>query len=419
MQKFEEIEPIDGLLKNLRQMGFLSPTEVQSKTIPIVMDRKDIVVRSKTGSGKTGAFLIPIINNSIGKKGITSLIITPTRELAIQVQGVAQEMSRGLGLYSTVVYGGVSIENQIRKIRNGANIIVGTPGRLIDLMRRKVLSFRNLEYLVLDEADTMLDMGFIENIEYIISQTPERKQVMLFSATIPSRILGLSKKYMKEPEYIRIGQEKDVTVSSIFNTFAVNYNGNKVSTLLAYMDEYSPRKAIIFTEQKRDAATLYEILVDKGHNPVVIHGDLTQAQREKALSEFRNGSRFLVATNVASRGLDISNITDVINFDAPREPEVYVHRVGRSARMGKEGKAFTIIDQGEEDVIENIEDSLKIRMSVLRVNEEAYSSVRPIYRSSHSSRGNYGRRDFGSRRRFSGNNRSYGRGHRSNYTRGN
>lgn len=156
MQKFEEIEPIDGLLKNLRQMGFLSPTEVQSKTIPIVMDGKDIVVRSKTGSGKTGAFLIPIINNSIGKKGITSLIITPTRELAIQVQGVAQEMSRGLGLYSTVVYGGVSIENQIRKIRNGANIIVGTPGRLIDLMRRKVLSFRNLEYLVLDEADTML-----------------------------------------------------------------------------------------------------------------------------------------------------------------------------------------------------------------------------------------------------------------------
>ena len=416
MQKFEEIEPVDGLLKNLRQMRFLTPTEVQSKTIPLVMEGKDIVVRSKTGSGKTGAFLIPIINNSIGKKGIMSLIITPTRELAIQVQGVAQEMSRGLGLYSTVVYGGVSIENQIRKIRNGANIIVGTPGRLIDLMRRKVLSFRNLEYLVLDEADTMLDMGFIENIEYIISQTPEKKQVMLFSATIPSRILGLSKKYMKEPEYIRIGQEKDVTVSSIFNTFAVNYNGNKVSTLLAYMEEYSPRKAIIFTEQKRDAATLYEILVDKGHNPVVIHGDLTQAQREKALSEFRNGSRFLVATNVASRGLDISNITDVINFDAPKEPEVYVHRVGRSARMGKEGKAFTIIDQGEEDVIENIEDSLKIRMSVLRVNEEAYSGVRPIYRRSQTSRGNYRGRNFGSQRRYSGNNRSYGRSHRRTYT---
>ena len=416
MQKFEEIEPNDGLLKNLRHMGFLNPTEVQSKAIPVVMNGNDIVVRSKTGSGKTGAFLIPIINNSIGKKGITSLIITPTRELAVQVQGVAQEMSRGLGIYSTVVYGGVSIENQIRKIRNGSNIIVGTPGRLIDLMRRKVLSFRNLEYLVLDEADTMLDMGFIENIEYIISQTPERKQVMLFSATIPERILNLSRKYMREPEYIRIGEEKDVTVSSIFNTFAVNYNGNKVSTLLAYMDEYSPKKAIIFTEQKRDAATLSEILTDKGHSPVVIHGDLTQAQRERALSDFRNGSKFLVATNVASRGLDISNVTDIINFDAPREPEIYVHRVGRTARMGKEGKAFTIVDQGEEDIIENIEDSLKIRMSVLRVNEEAYSNVRQIYRRPQNHRGGgYRGRNYGSQRRYSGNNRSYGRSSRRHY----
>lgn len=404
MQNFEEIEPIDGLLKNLVRMGFETPTEVQSKAIPPIMEGKDIVVRSKTGSGKTGAFLIPILNATSGKRGITSLIITPTRELALQVYGVAQEMGKGLNVNATPVYGGVSIENQIRKIRNGANMIVGTPGRIIDLMRRKVLSFRNLNYLVLDEADIMLDMGFIENIEFIISETPETKQVLLFSATIPGRILDLSKKYMKDPEYIRLGKEKDITVSSIFNTFAVNYNGNKVSTLLAYVDEYTPNKAIIFTEQKRDAAALGEILADNGLNPVVIHGDLTQAQREKALSEFRNGTKFLVATNVAARGLDISNISDIINFDAPREPEIYVHRVGRSARMGKEGKAFTIIDQGDEDIISSIEDSLKIRMSALRVNEEAFAGVKSIYRSNRfSGRGNYRSRP-----------KSYGR----NYSRG-
>jgi ATP-dependent RNA helicase DeaD len=390
MQKFDEIKPIDGLLKNLVRMGFETPTEVQSKAIPPIMEGKDIVVRSKTGSGKTGAFLVPILNATSGKRGITSLIITPTRELALQVYGVAQEMGKGLNVNPTPVYGGVSIENQIRKIRNGSNMIVGTPGRIIDLMRRKVLSFRSLEFLVLDEADIMLDMGFIENIEFIISQTPETKQVLLFSATIPQRILELSRKYMKEPDYIRLGKEKDITVSSIFNTFAVNYNGNKVSTLLAYMDEYNPNKAIIFTEQKRDAAALGDILADNGHKPVVIHGDLTQAQREKALSEFRNGTKLLVATNVAARGLDISNISDIINFDAPREPEVYVHRVGRSARMGKEGKAFTIIDQGDEDIITSIEDSLKIRMSALRVNEEAFAGARSVYRSNRfSGRGNY------------------------------
>ncbi len=395
MQEFAEYEIKKELLDSLNKMGFLEPTEVQQKAIPIILQGKDIVVRSRTGSGKTGAFLIPIINKSNRENYVTSLIITPTRELALQIFDVTQQMGTSSGIRPVVVYGGVSIENQIRKIKNRANMVIGTPGRIIDLMKRKVLSFEHVKFLVLDEADTMLDLGFIEDIEYIISQTSTSRQNMLFSATIPDKILSLANTFMNSPEYLKIGNDTEITVSSISNNFTVCENGNKVSTLLAYLNEYNPRKAIIFTEQKSSASTLSDILKQYNHYATVMHGDLTQAQREKALSKFRNGAKLLIATNVAARGLDISDISHIINFDAPSEPNMYVHRVGRSARMGKDGNALTIVEHNEIEIIKNIENSLDIRMNPIKVDENSFSTVKNISRPRYN---NFSRRPQQSRR---------------------
>ncbi|MCL4420446.1 MAG: DEAD/DEAH box helicase [Candidatus Thermoplasmatota archaeon] len=411
MQGFGKYEINKELLDSLNKMGFLEPTEVQEKAIPIILQGKDIVVRSKTGSGKTGAFLVPIIGKSNRENYVTSLIIAPTRELALQTYDVAQKMGTTSGIRPVVVYGGVSIDNQIKKIRNRSNMVIGTPGRIIDLMKRKVLSLEHVKFLVLDEADTMLDLGFIEDIEYIISQTSLTRQNMLFSATIPDKILALADTFMRSPTYVQIGNDAEVTVSTISNNFTVCENGNKVSTLLAYLSEYNPRKAIIFTEQKRSAATLSDILKQYNHVATVMHGDLTQAQREKALSRFRNGAKLLIATNVAARGLDISDISDIINFDAPSEPNMYVHRVGRSARMGKDGNALTIVEQNELEIIENIENSLDIRMNPIKVDENSFSEakniVRPRYNnfrrpSSHRPQNSRygGRRDYHHYRSF-------------------
>ncbi|MDA8143004.1 MAG: DEAD/DEAH box helicase, partial [Thermoplasmatales archaeon] len=345
MTKFETFNLKGELLNSLNEMNFIEATEVQEQAIPLALDNTDLVVRSKTGTGKTGAFLIPIIQKSDPKERISSLIITPTRELALQVYKVAEKMGQKSKIRATVVYGGASIDNQIRNIRKGTNIIIGTPGRLIDLMKRGELDISKLKFLVLDEADIMLDLGFIEDIEYIISKTPSKKQSMLFSATVPERVLNLAKRYMKNPQSLRIGEGGEMTVKTISHSYALSADSSKIATLLAYINEYNPSKSIIFSETKRGADYLYDVLAGQGFNVTVMHGDLTQAQREKSLQEFRQSAQFLIATNVAARGLDITDVSDVINFDTPSEPYVYVHRVGRSARMGNNGSAFTIIER--------------------------------------------------------------------------
>lgn len=375
MTKFEEINLRPELLASLEDMGFIEPTEVQEKTIPLILQGKDVIVRSKTGSGKTGAFLVPIIQNLNRKNIQGALVIAPTRELALQVSKVADSMTKGTGLTSAVVYGGASIENQIKILRRGINIVVGTPGRIIDLMERGEVKLDNLKYLVLDEADIMLDMGFIEDIELIISRTPSQKQVMLFSATMPEMIVKLSKKYMKKPSRISIGNDEELTVETIFHSYAVSGSYSKVATLLAYLAEYKPQKSIIFSHTKRGADILYQVLIEHGYDATVMHGDLTQAQREKSLLAFRTEAQFLIATNVAARGLDITDVSDVINFDVPEDPYVYIHRVGRSARMGASGNAMTIINDSEVNLIHEIEDSANIRMSLVELNREPYKNV--------------------------------------------
>lgn len=391
MTKFDAFDLRSELLDALSEMNFIEPTEVQEKAIPLALEGRDLIVRSKTGTGKTGAFLIPILQNATGEKGIQSIIVVPTRELAMQVLKVAEQMSKHLNTRPVVVYGGASIENQIRNLRKGTSMVIGTPGRLIDLMERGEINLSKIRYLVLDEADIMLDLGFIEDIEFIISKAPEKKQSMLFSATVPERIVGLTKRFMKKPEFLKIGQEKEVTVDTIFHMYTFSNGASKVPALLAYLKEYQPGKSIIFSETKRGTDALYNMLVSQGYEAVVIHGDLTQAQREKSLMEFRKGAQFLVATNVAARGLDIDDVSDIINFDAPSEPEIYVHRVGRSARMGKSGTALTIIDSEEFGSIKDIEKKLRIRMSRIELDQDPFIDMKLSFSYNRNGRSNGGR----------------------------
>ena len=410
MTQFEELKLKNELLYSLKKMKFKEATEVQEKAIPLILnEEKDEVVRSKTGSAKTGAFLIPIIEKLKHDDIQSALIITPSRELALQVFNVSVEMATNYRLKTTVVYGGASIENQIRNIRKGSNIIVGTPGRLIDLLKRGELKFNNPKFFVLDEADIMLDMGFIEDIELIMSKTPRNKQSMLFSATMPEKVLHLAKRYMRKPVRLDIGKKEELTVRTISHSYALSDNSEKVATLLAYINEFKPGKSIIFSHTKRGADILYHILQSQGFDATVIHGDLTQAQREKALSEFRKYTQFMIATNVAARGLDITDVSDIINFDTPDDPNVYIHRVGRSARVAASGNAFTIVEDNESHLIEEIEHSARIRMSRIVLNREPYEGI-TFGAFAHKTGRNNGQRNS---RPQSRNNRS-----RSNFHRG-
>jgi ATP-dependent RNA helicase DeaD len=349
LKEFKEMNLRHELLEALRSMGFNQMTEVQELSIPILLQHKDLIVRSKTGSGKTGAFLIPIVHSIEPKGHPQALIVLPTRELAVQVSTVAQKLTFKGGLRIAVVYGGASINMQIQKLRN-ADIVIGTPGRIIDLMDRGALRTERVKFMVLDEADLMLDMGFIEDVETIIARTPKDRQTMLFSATMPEEIVGIAKKHMRHDAVkLTVGEEEQLTVSTITHTYFVANGRNKFAALMAYIEKFEPKKCIIFTSTQRESEYVHRFLALNGFDAILMHGGLTQAKREHSLREFRERARFLISTNLASRGLDIPDISDIINFDAPDDPKIYVHRVGRSARMGKNGRAFTIfgVDQGE------------------------------------------------------------------------
>ncbi len=413
MSEFESMNLKPELISALKKVNFSEPTDVQKEAIPVVLSGKDVVVRAKTGTGKTGAFLIPITQMVQRNENNAVLIITPTRELTLQVAKVAEDIAGEVGLKITTVYGGASMNVQIRSLRNGVNIIVGTPGRLIDLMKQGELKTDKFRILVLDEADTMFDMGFIDDIKYIISKLPKNKQVMLFSATMPKPIVHIAQGYMHDPVYLSIGKEEEVTVSTIKHYYAIAVGRQKFSTLLAYINEYRPVKAIIFTETQRAADSVYELLKKDNFNATLMHGGLSQARREYSLSDFRKGAQFLIATNVAARGLDITDVSDIINFDTSEDPTVYVHRVGRSARMGAEGRAFSIFSPRDRYMVSEIENSANVKMNRLELNLDPYKEAEnfsyqaPYHRnfggSARGQRHNYGGRFGGGSSHGSGN----------------
>jgi ATP-dependent RNA helicase DeaD len=365
-----------AIVETLNRMGFTTATEVQEQVIPLAIQGKDLIVRAKTGTGKTFAFLVPIMERKIQGNKPEVLIMAPTRELALQIYGVASKLRSNSRDSVAVVYGGASINNQMQALGRSPDLVIGTPGRILDLFNRGALKLDAIRFLVLDEADTMFDMGFIDSIEMILSKTPRTRQTLLFSATIPRRIIAIAAKHMKDPQHISVGSEEEPVVAQIKHFYAESDREMKFATLLAYINKYNPRKAIIFVQTQRAASMVYETLVEQHIDAILMHGGLTQARREHSLREFSERSRFLVATNVAARGIDIAGISDIINFDAPDDPNIYVHRVGRTARMDADGRAFTIVAHDERHLIGVISHENNLYMDELRLDIAPYASIR-------------------------------------------
>ena len=354
-QTFESLQIDPRILKSIQKMGWIEPTPVQEATIPIIMSGKDVMAQAQTGTGKTAAFGIPLLQKIERGKIPSALVLVPTRELGLQVAEEIKEVGEFMDIRVLPVYGGASIEVQFDALRKGVEVVVGTPGRIIDHIKRGTLDLRGIKFLVLDEADRMLDMGFIDDILYIISKLPKQRNTMLFSATLPGEIRELASKHMKNPESVIISEET-LVLPNTAQTFINVGRKNKIWALCRILDSERP-KAIVFCQTKRMVDMLHKALTSYGYPVAALHGDLTQSRREKVLEEFRAGKiQVLIATDVAARGLDIEDVTHVINYDIPENPEVYVHRIGRTGRAGKEGKAITFVSAQEEYLLKGIKE---------------------------------------------------------------
>lgn len=363
MSTFFDMGLSNFIIKATADMGFEEATPIQEKTIPVAMAGRDIIGQAQTGTGKTAAFAIPMIENlERHAEGIGGLVVTPTRELAVQVAEEINKIGQFKGIHAQPIYGGQDINRQIRALRNRPQIIVGTPGRLMDHMRRHTIRLDHVSMAVLDEADEMLSMGFIEDIESILGEIQHKHQTLLFSATMPQSILNLSKRFMLEPEFISI-KAKEVTVPNTEQYYVELPERQKFDVLCRLLDIQSPDLAIVFGRTKRRVDELYEALNKRGYSAEGIHGDLTQLRRDSVLRHFKEGvTDILVATDVAARGLDISGVTHIYNFDIPQDPESYVHRIGRTGRAGKTGLAVTFVTPRELNHLRLIEQVTKRRI---------------------------------------------------------
>jgi ATP-dependent RNA helicase DeaD len=343
--KFEGLELNPSILRAVEEMGFEEMSPIQAKAIPIMLQGKDIVGQAQTGTGKTAAFGIPLLQKINTKdRNLQAIVLCPTRELAIQV---AEEI-RKLGLFMhgikiLPVYGGQEISKQIRSLKSGVQIIIGTPGRVMDHMRRKTVKFDSVNTIILDEADEMLNMGFREDIETILSQVPEERQTVLFSATMPGPILDIARTYQKSAEIIRV-VKKELTVPKIEQYYYEVNHKNKEDVLSRLLDMYNPKLSLVFCNTKKQVDELTSALQGRGYFAEGLHGDLKQQQRDRVMHSFRNGrTEILVATDVAARGIDVDDVEAVFNYDVPQDDEYYVHRIGRTGRAGREGRAFTLV----------------------------------------------------------------------------
>jgi len=360
MPTFYDFGLSDAVIRATANMGFEETTPIQELAIPAAMDGKDIIGQARTGTGKTAAFGIPMIERCEPEQGnIQGLVITPTRELAVQVAEEINTIGQFKGVRALPIYGGQEIERQIRALKNRPQVIVATPGRLMDHMRRKLIRLQHLAMVVLDEADEMLNMGFREDIEQILTEVPHQHQTMLFSATMPGPIMDLARRFMNEPEFISI-RAKEVTVPNTEQYYFLVHEKQKFDALCRLLDLQSPDAAIVFARTKRRVDELYDALTKRGYSAEAIHGDLSQARRDSVMRKFKEGiTEILVATDVAARGLDISSVTHVYNFDIPQDPDSYVHRIGRTGRLGKPGVALTFASHRELGHLELIERAIK------------------------------------------------------------
>ncbi len=359
-EMFGELLLDKKVVNALTDMGFEEPSPIQAATIPLVLAGDDVIGQAQTGTGKTAAFGIPIVQSIINTRHIQALIMVPTRELAIQVAEEVGKIGRTSHIKVLPVYGGQPIERQIRALKSGVQIVIGTPGRLIDHINRRTIKLDAIKYLVLDEADEMLDMGFVDDMEEIMRNLPAERQTLLFSATMPRPILSLTKKYMRAPKNITITKE-ELTVPLIDQYYFETKD--KVEGICRLMDAEIDGKVIIFCRTKKGVDDLAIALSSRGYMAEGLHGDLSQNQRDRVMKKFREGSvDILIATDVAARGIDIDNITHVINFDIPQDPESYVHRIGRTGRAGNTGVAMTFITPREFRQLKLIERIVKTKI---------------------------------------------------------
>ncbi|MFD0716515.1 DEAD/DEAH box helicase [Paenibacillus sp. GCM10027626] len=356
MKTFTDFGLEPKVLQAITELGFEEATPIQSKSIPIALTGSDLIGQAQTGTGKTAAFGIPLINKiPTSEDRIVALIMTPTRELAIQVSEEIGKLTRYKGLRSLPIYGGQEIGRQIRALKKRPQIIIGTPGRLLDHINRKTIRLDDVQTVILDEADEMLDMGFMEDITAILSLVPDERQTMLFSATMPPNIQRLAQQFLKNPEHVSV-IPKQVSAPLIDQAYIEVHERQKFEALSRLLDMESPELAIIFGRTKRRVDELSEALQKRGYTADGLHGDLSQNQRDAVMRKFRDGSiDVLVATDVAARGLDVSGVSHVINFDLPQDPESYVHRIGRTGRAGKEGTAWSFVTPREIDHLHFIE----------------------------------------------------------------
>ncbi len=345
-----------SLVQAVEALNFSEPTPIQQQAIPLLIQGRNVVGQAQTGTGKTAAFVLPLLQNLQVEKGkVKALILTPTRELAIQVAEAANKFAQFTDFHITTVYGGQSYEIQIRQLKRGTDIVVGTPGRLMDLMRKNYLDLSNVNYVVLDEADEMLDMGFAEDVETILKTIPEERQIALFSATLPQAVKKLAGKYVSDPEQIRINPTR-MTVAETEQRYCRVREDNKLAALSRLLELEDIQSALIFTRTKARAQDISDELTLRGFQSESLHGDLSQERRESVLRRFRAHTiSILVATDVAARGLDINELSHVINFDVPQDAEDYVHRIGRTGRAGNKGIAITFITPKEKQRLVQIE----------------------------------------------------------------
>lgn len=341
--RFEDMNISNEICRAVLDMGFEEATPIQSQAIPVILEGKDIIGQSQTGTGKTAAFGIPLLERiNPEDRRLQALILCPTRELAIQV---SEEFRKLLKYKDNIrvlpIYGGQPIDRQIAALRKGTQVVIGTPGRVMDHMRRRTIKAETVQMMVLDEADEMLDMGFREDIETILVKIPEEHQTLLFSATLSPEILDITKRFQKNPEFIKIVR-KELTVPNIEQYYFDVKEKTKLDALCRIIDVYDPKLAMVFCNTKKRVDDLVEMLQGRSYFAEGLHGDLKQAQRDKVMQKFRNGTiEILVATDVAARGIDVDDIDVVFNYDVPQDEEYYVHRIGRTGRAGKAGKAFT------------------------------------------------------------------------------
>ncbi len=381
MLPFNELGLTDPVLQALNNMGFEETTPIQETAIPVAMEGRDIIGQALTGTGKTAAFGIPMVERfSTGMELVQGIVITPTRELAVQVAEELNRIGQVKGIVALPIYGGQDIERQLKALRKRPQIIVGTPGRLLDHIRRRTIRLQEIRVVVLDEADEMLNMGFIEDIEKILQEIPTERQTMLFSATMPQSIQEIAQRFMKEPVKIGI-RAKGLTVPSTEQYYMEVLENKKFDVLCRLLDIQSPDLAIVFGRTRRRVGELAEALDKRGYSAEGLHGDLSQPQRDTVMRHFREGTiDVLVATDVAARGLDISEITHIYNFDIPQDPEGYVHRIGRTGRLGRPGQALTFVTPREIDYLKVIESvtSRKIVRKPVPTSTEAISGLQRL-----------------------------------------